>query len=170
MDREIYIEDERVALTRFDPGEDGPLQFDCWQDPQVQAGYNYRMELTREQFLQRPIRSRFLAAIRCKADGNTAGFVFLSPEHTPPDLAIMLCRDYRGRGYGTAAFRLALQYCFEVFSLEEIYAGCYEHNAASLNMLKKCGFVPHPEGNQEEKHYLDDSPVTQFDYVKRRGR
>jgi len=86
----------------------------------------------------------------------------------PPDLAIMLFRPLRGQGYGTVAFALALQYCFDAFGLPEIYAGCYAHNVRSMKMLQKCGFVPHPEGDQEEAHYLDGSPVMQLDFVKYR--
>lgn len=38
----------------------------------------------------------------------------------------------------------------------------------SLKMLKKCGFVPHPEGNEEERHFESGEPVIQLDFVKYR--
>jgi len=49
---------------------------------------------------------------------------------------------------------------------EYIFAGCYPNNTASLKMLKKCGFRPHPDGNQNEKHYLTGDDITQLDFIK----
>lgn len=36
-------------------------------------------------------------------------------------------------------------------------------------MLKKCGFIPHPEGNQQEKHFLTGEDITQLDSVYEKG-
>lgn len=168
MVRNIYIYDDDIALAEYCPETDTADWYECWKDPATEAGYNHRMDDTYEEFSHSPIRSRFLAMILRRSDNTVMGTVFLSPKNCPPDLAIMLYRPYRGQGYGTAAFSLALQYCFETFDLPEIYAGCYEHNHRSRRMLEKCGFVPHPEGDQLEEHYLDGSPVTQRDFVKYR--
>ena len=50
--------------------------------------------------------------------------------------------------------------------LDKIFAGCYPHNAASARMLEKCGFIPHPQGNLNEKHYLTGEDITQYDFVR----
>lgn len=168
MNRKIYIADDCLALEEYCNELDTKTEYDCWQDPDTQKGYNFQMDMDYEKFKNRPVRSRFRAVIQRKEDGAIIGFISLSPEQRPPDLAIMLLKEYRGHGYGTAAFSLALQYCFEAFALDKIYAGCYEGNTASLKMLQKCGFVPYPEGNEEEEHYLNGLPITQYDYVKMR--
>jgi RimJ/RimL family protein N-acetyltransferase len=82
-----------------------------------------------------------------------------------PDLTITICKPYRKQGYGAMAFSLAVQYCFEALHLEEIYAGCYEANAASLRMIERCGFLPHPEGNIMEKHIYTGENRLQYDFI-----
>jgi RimJ/RimL family protein N-acetyltransferase len=90
----------------------------------------------------------------------------VSSEDTPPDLALMIYKPYRGMGYGTRAFALGVRYCFEVLNLDTIFAGCYPHNTASMKMIEKCGFRPYPEDNQQEKHYLTGEDITQIGFIK----
>ena len=166
MDRKIYIGNSRLSLSEYIHEIDDIEKYNCWQEPETQKGYNYIRTETFEEFRDKPIRSRFLATvIRCSDDARM-GSIFLSPVNTLPDLAIMIYKPYRGQGYGTMAFSLGIQYCFENLKLDRIFAGCYEDNLASMKMLKKCGFLPHPEGNQREKHYLTGKDIIQFDFVK----
>ena len=83
----------------------------------------------------------------------------------PNDMSINIFKPYRNQGFGTMAFTLGAKYCFDILGLEKIYAGCYPDNIRSLKMLEKCGFIPRPEGNIQEKHYITGEPVTQFDFV-----
>ncbi len=106
------------------PQVDGQFHYECWQDPAIQEGYNYKIRASMDEFCNRPIR-----------------------------------------------LRLAAKYCFESYGFECIYAGCYETNTVSRKMLKSCGFVPHPDGDCHESHYLTGEPITQYDYVLyRKGR
>jgi len=164
MDREIYISGGAVSLAEYLPA-DARDCYDCWLDPDVQSGYNYAIKQTFKEFADMKPKGRFFAVIVENETGNAAGVIGLSPEGSPPDLAIRLFRPYRGKGYGTEAFLLGIAYCFDALKLDKIYAGCYQHNAASLKMLAKCGFEPHPEGNVNEKHYLTGEPLVQYDYV-----
>ncbi len=77
--------------------------------------------------------------------GYNIGSIFLSPEGTEADLAIIVYKLYRKQGYGTAAFSLGATYCFETFGFDFIYAGCYPWKVGSRKMLEKCGFVRHPK-------------------------
>lgn len=165
MNRRVYISNRDVSLAEYCPAIDDNSWFACWQDPDTQKGYNYQMTDSLEDFCKRPIRSRFLAVIIRNEDKKPLGIVSLSPEGSPPDLAIMLYKPYRGKGYGTNAFALAATYCLETFALEHLYAGCYETNEISLKMLKACGFTPYPDGNSHEIHYLTGEPITQYDFV-----
>lgn len=165
MKRRIYCKNDILSLAEYCPDIDNNAYYECWQDPATQNGYNYQMHDSLEEFCMKPIRSRLLAVIIRNQDNEPIGIVSLSPEGSPPDLSIMLYKPFRGKGYGTNAFSLAAKYCFELYDFECIYAGCYETNIASLKMLKTCGFVPHPDGDSHENHYLTGNPITQYDYV-----
>lgn len=165
-ERHIYIENDSIALAEYLDAEDDRACYDCWQDEETQAGYNYCMTDTFEEFSASPQQSRFRAVIIRKVDGVVVGTVSVSPPHILPDLAIMIYRPYRGQGIGTAAFALAADYCFGEMGLSVLYAGCYEGNVRSRKMLAACGFVPHPDGNCEEVHYRTGEPIMQYDYIK----
>ena len=166
MNRKTYITDLVISLCEYIESEDDLDLYNCWQDKDTQSGYNHKPAESFEEFSKGAIKSRFIATIVRLSDLVSIGSIFVSPENTPPDLAIMIYKPYRGKGYGTRAFSLGVKYCFEVLLLDYIYAGCYPNNISSLKMLHKCGFRPHPEGNQEEKHYLTGEDITQLDYVK----
>lgn len=168
MNRKIYIANRELSLAEYCPNIDDKSYYECWQAPATQDGYNYKMCDSLDEFCGRPIRSRFLAVIIRNKDNEPLGIVSLSSEGSSPDLAIMLYKPYRAKGYGTKAFALAAKYCLDAFGFECIYAGCYETNEISRKMLKSCGFVPHPDGDSHEKHYLTGEPITQHDYVLHR--
>ncbi len=165
MDRNIYISDELFDLAEYIPELDAEANYACWQDIDTQRGYNYKPDFTLEEFMSSPNRARFRAVAVRKSDGAVIGTVSLSPEGSLPDLAIMLYRPYRGFGYSTPVFGLALRYCFGHFDFDCIYAGCYAWNTKSRKMLANCGFAPHPEGNCNETHFEDGTPIVQYDFV-----
>lgn len=49
-------------------------------------------------------------------------------------------KKYRGKGYGTEARLLLLQFAFYERGFERIWALVLENNIASLKMLEKCGY------------------------------
>ena len=165
MDRAIYRSDGVISLCEYIDAMDDIDCYRCWQDEETQQGYNHETTETFDEFAQGSIRSRFMATVVRNADRANVGVIFLSSEGTLPDLAIMIYRPYRKKGYATRAFSLGVAYCFDAFKLDRIYAGCYPHNAASLKMLRRCGFQPHPEGNQQEKHFRTGEDITQMDFV-----
>ena len=165
MTRKVYLEDEIVALSEYMSASDDAACYHCWQDNETQKGYNFQLTKSFEEFKSGGVRSRFLATIIRKSDGTCVGAIFLSPENSLPDLAIMIYPPYRRNGYATRAFSLGVAYCFDTLKMERIYAGCYPQNAASLRMLNKCGFKPHPQGNQNEQHFLTGEDIVQLDFV-----
>ena len=168
MERKYFCIGERVSLVEYLPDADDPLTYENWLDPVTQEAYNFQMKKTYEEYHEGESKHRWNAVILRNDDRKIIGSVTLSPEGSAPDLAINLFRTFRGLGYGTEAFSMALKYCFNNFGFTEVYAGCYEHNAASRKMLEKCGLRPNPEGNCEERHFLTGEPVVQFDFVKYR--
>lgn len=57
-----------------------------------------------------------------------------------PELGYWLGVDHWGRGFGTEAARAAIDYFFEEFPGEHLFAGARVTNPASRNILEKCGF------------------------------
>ena len=167
MNRKIYLSDDVLCLSEYIESEDDYGCYNCWNDEETQSGYNYILAKPFDEWSKETkIKSRFIASLLRLSDKACIGSIFLSPKDTPPDLAIMIYKPYRKQGYGTAAFALGVKYCFEVLEFDRIYAGCYPHNIGSMKMLAKCGFIPHPSGNIQEKHYLTGEDITQFDFVK----
>ncbi len=165
--REIYISNKKIALCEHIPSDDKDC-YDCWLDEETQRGYNYAMKLTFEEYSSQPERARFIATIIRHEDDAPIGGIFLSPEGCEPDLAIMIYPPHRGKGFGTVAFSLGVSYCLNVLDYDHVYAGCYEGNIKSRKMLEKCGFIPHPEGNADDKHYITGENIIQYDFVKYR--
>jgi len=57
-----------------------------------------------------------------------------------PELGYWLGFDYWGRGFGTEAARAVIDYFFEEFDHETLFAGARVANPMSRNILEKCGF------------------------------
>ena len=49
--------------------------------------------------------------------------------------------DARGKGYGTAAAKLMIQYCFEKMKLHRLFLRVYAHNEQAIRSYEKAGFV-----------------------------
>jgi len=172
-ERKIYIKNDIISLAECLP-EDYEDLYNGWFDEEVQRGYNFKFEKTYDEYVKQNIeREEFHVTSNCaiilNENNKLIGSVGVSmyPDE-PDDLSIRIFKPYRNQGFGTMAFALGAKYCFYVLGLEKIYAGCYPDNIRSMKMIEKCGFVPHPEGNIEEKHYITGEPVTQFDFVLRK--
>lgn len=55
------------------------------------------------------------------------------------EIAILIDRDYRGRGYGTSAMKIVLKYAFMERRLNKYCASILDNNLGSINMHKKLG-------------------------------
>lgn len=66
-------------------------------------------------------------------------------------IGIQIGRDYRGKGYGTAAMRILLRYGFLERRLNKFHVSCLDTNVASITMMKKLGCVQ--EGIQRQEVY-----------------
>jgi RimJ/RimL family protein N-acetyltransferase len=74
-------------------------------------------------------------------------------------------KPYRKQGCGSSAFALATEYAVETLGITELHAGAYSDNIGSRKMLERCGYVPYPQGNVLEKHYLTGEDIVQLDYI-----
>ena len=86
----------------------------------------------------------FRFSIRTLADDILIGGVGLwinSWTHTDAWLGISIGeRDYWGRGYGSEAVRLAVQYAFLELNLRRVSLGLHDYNERALKAYEKVGF------------------------------
>jgi len=63
-------------------------------------------------------------------------------EHNKAEYGIFIGEeDARGRGIGTAAAKLMLQYCFEEEQLHRVYLRVFAENVQAVRSYEKAGFV-----------------------------
>lgn len=163
MERKQYIHNDLISLSEY-KDDDCQLLFESWNETETIAGYNYKLPYTYQEYQEHCKESKPWNAIIMRLNDNVIiGRIGISSGL--PDLTITIFKAYRGQGYGSMAFSLAARYCFETLGLEEIYAGCYEDNISSMNMIRSCGFVLHPEGNCTEKHIYTGKDRVQYDFI-----
>ena len=75
-------------------------------------------------------------------DGTLVGHVQLVPmENGAWEIGYHIGREYTGCGYATEAVRAFLPEIMRRLGLDEVHGVCLAENAASVKVLRKCGFV-----------------------------
>jgi RimJ/RimL family protein N-acetyltransferase len=128
-------------------------------DPKAQGPYKQVPQMTqselRDQFLNSTNRQYFL--IRRSDNGKPLGRFYwrswrFSQDGDPVDweLNIFIAdRENRGKGYGTAVQKLALDYLLGQHETRSVFAYTFKTNMAERRSLEKAGleekgFLPHP--------------------------
>jgi RimJ/RimL family protein N-acetyltransferase len=122
-----------------------------WRNsPAVQNNFIYRVPLTREAhlgWLKNQVRAGQVAqfVIYSKAIEKDVGSVFLrniDHKNQKAEFGIFIGEDFaRGKGIGSHAARLILQYGFENLNLNRIFLRVFARNIGAINAYKKAGFV-----------------------------
>ena len=82
-----------------------------------------------------------------KHAGENIGYVQLVPfEDGLWEIGYHIAKKRTGKGYASEAVRAFLPVIAATVGIDEIYGVCLSDNAASKQVLKKCGFVPLFEG------------------------
>jgi len=71
-------------------------------------------------------------------------------------------KDYRGKGFGTEAVKIMLDYAFNNLGLERITGSTLEHNIAAQRSLEKNNFVL--EGQERKAVYLGGKKWDKLNY------
>ncbi len=173
--RRYLVTGRHVGLSPIRPDDERPL-FDLWRDPDVQRNLNCRdaeptfEEWQRERDDPTGPTTWFECVIASLTDGAFVGYGSLGRATSRPELMVLLCADRRGRGYGTEAAGLLLDYGFGCLGLDCIGGGAMEFNLASQTMLGKAGFVRTPESDGKYRNAWGEGCVVEFDYVLDRTR
>lgn len=99
-----------------------------WVEKNIENGFN-------------PARYPF--SIRTLDDDKLIGFMglWLELAHSEAWIGIGIGeREYWGKGYGTDAMKLALQYAFMELGLQRVSLGLHAYNARALTSYEKVGF------------------------------
>lgn len=161
----FIAENERIGFVQYTHNDDGDM-LACWLNHDTQKGYNYVFGGSLDDLGSIDITAfPFWVVVIDKASGARVGVLRLRCGEEQ-DLAIWIYPNYRGKGFGTSAFSLAVDHIFRNMNLRYIYAGCYCDNRASLRMLEKVGFVRFPAGDQQEENCFTRTPTTQLSFIK----
>ncbi len=80
----------------------------------------------------------------CSSDDTTIGLIDIfdfNPLHKRAGIGILIkASSDRNMGYGKAALKLLVNYCFEGLHMHQVYANILESNTASLKLFQGQGF------------------------------
>ena len=131
--------------------DDVPAWFERASDPEaavlagdpipesVEMGVHW-LERHRERFRQQA-GIRWAIVPRGSTDSvGTIGLAITSKEERRAELGIVIGRADWGKGIGTSAAHLVIDYAFNILGLAEIQAEVLQRNLASRRLLEKAGF------------------------------
>lgn len=78
------------------------------------------------------------------------------------EIGYNIAPEARGKGYATAAVRLATHKAFTESPLRKLIAYVHEDNAASRRVLEKAGYTA--EGLLREHYLINGAPVNEIIY------
>ncbi len=145
---------DRLRLRALEP-EDVDLLFEWENDPSVWSVSNtlapfarfqiedYIMNTPNEPF--KSLQLRLMIDLREPwKDQKTIGTIDLfdiDPLHHRAGLGILIREPFRQQGYGLEAMNILLAYVFGTLHLHQLYCNISPHNASSLKLFEKSGFV-----------------------------
>ena len=162
---EFLAKGELVGIRPISP-EDNHLRYAVWHDGEVQRNLNFVDNDSFEVWLEKAAkwRSWLDCVVISLADGLSAGYVSLGSIEADTELLILLLPEYRGRGLGTEAARLIIDYGFATLGISRVGGGACDFNTASQNMLGKLGFVRDPDQDESADNVWGEGKVTELCY------
>ena len=128
-----------LCHTLFRGWENDPAIYD---DPSLFKPYRYDPDWVDRYYAAKQRPDRIVTAIM--RDGQPIGelqFKQIDRGTGTCVLSIHMQNDkVKGKGYGTQATRLALDYAFHVLGLQSVHADCIRKNTRSQHILEKTGF------------------------------
>ena len=162
MDENVRIEGKQIVLRPITL-EDTPLIVRWRSDPRV-YGTLFRQEPITEERHRQWLREMVLSG-KCdqfiivdKAQNRSVGTVFLKEidrEHLRAEYAIFIGEETaRGRGIGSEAARLMMDYGFRQLGLNRIYLYVFASNPRAISSDRSAGF--RKEGRLRENYRCKD--------------
>ena len=129
--------------------------------------FPYRIEDARS-FIERTISDQPEQNFCIEINGSAAGGIGLRlgqdvHRHTA-EFGYWLAEEFWGKGIMTEAVTAFVNYCFDNFSLNRMFAAAYANNPASARVLEKAGFVF--EGRLQKNVIKDGQILDSLLYAK----
>lgn len=147
---EKYIDEQVGIYIREMTYEDTDLIVEWRNKDSVRKNFIYQALFTREShenWIRTMVETgKVVQMMICEiTTGRAVGSVYIrdiDPMHQKAEYGIFIGEDEaRGKGYGTAAARLMIQYCFEEMKLHRLFLRVYAENAQAIGSYEKAGFV-----------------------------
>lgn len=161
MNTSGFLIGERVCLRPLVRGDLDQIR-NWTNDPQLRRLTGHVQPMTEtacEEFYQRTQdqTSRVWFIITLKATGKAigeAGLLRMFPAWRTTDLTMIIGeREERGKGYGTEAINLLLDYAFGCLNFHRVAVGVVGFNEDALRFYANVGFTR--EGVQRDGYYYD---------------
>ncbi len=162
-----FIEAKRIYLREVYLS-DTTGNYYCWMnDPQIIRFLESRFAPQSIAMLQSYVRqeeenpnSVFMGIIAKNNDEHIGNIKIhgIDNLHRHAQLSIIIGeKKYWGRGYGTEAIKLAVNFAFNTLNLHRLTAGIYANNVASIKAFKKANFFE--EGLRKEHRFYNGTYV-----------
>jgi Acetyltransferases, including N-acetylases of ribosomal proteins len=154
-----FLESKQLYLRPF---EDADEEFfmKWYNDKETRSKIGEVMPLSRlqaGQLVRREGKDSVWFAIVRKEDNQVigeTGLLRMFPAWRTTDLTIIIPdKKHQGKGYGTEAINLIMDYAFGYFDYNRIAIGVVGFNTYALNFYRKVGFKQ--EGIQEQGYYFN---------------
>ena len=144
-----YIDKEAGVYLRLMTYDDTDLIVSWRNADSVRKNFIYQALFTREShenWIRTMIETgKVVQMMICeRKTGRAVGSVYIrdiEPIHQKAEYGIFIGEaDARGKGYGTAAAKLMIRYCFEEMKLHRLFLRVYAENQQAIKSYEKAGF------------------------------
>ena len=147
--KEYMDEQAGIYLRMMTAGDTDDIV--CWRNSEaVRKRFIYQGLFTREgheNWIKTMVETgKVVQMMICEiSTGKAVGSVYvrdIDETHHKAEYGIFIGADNaRGKGYGTAAAKLMIHYCFEELKLHRLFLRVYAENARAIRSYEKAGFV-----------------------------
>ncbi len=147
----MMLAGNRVRLRAVEPG-DLELMYRVENDARLWMHGNASVPYSRYA-LRRYIEEstcdiytdKSLRLVATTLDGEPLGFMDLQnfdPRNRRAEVGVLILPEHQGRGYGSEALKLVLDYALAHLHLHQVYAIVAAENAAAMHLFRAAKFMP----------------------------